>query len=61
LGLFLTRNKTKQQQDAEQQQKDLLDTQDLAATLFEQSITKDQEILDLQELVAQLFENGGAT
>lgn len=39
--------------------KELLDTQDMAAKLFEQSATKDQQILDLQTMVAQLVENGG--
>jgi hypothetical protein len=39
--------------------KELLDTQDMAAKLFEQSAAKDQQILDLQTMVAQLVENGG--
>ncbi len=56
MGIEHQRPSTKGQQEAKQQQQDFLDTQDLAANLFEQGLVKDQAILDLQELVVQLFE-----
>ena len=37
-------------------QKDLLDSQQLAATLYEQNAAKDQAISDLQQLTAAIYE-----
>ena len=42
------------------QKQELLDAQDLAATLFESNTSQAQQILDLQDLVAGLVEKGGA-
>ena len=53
------RPKTLAQKQQEQAQSDLLDTQTMAADLFEQNTAKDQQILDLQTIVATLTEKAG--
>jgi len=59
LGIKQERPKTKDQKTLAQAQSDLLDTQTMAADLFEQNTAKDQQILDLQTIVATLTEKAG--
>ena len=59
LGQKLKREKPAAQKELFQARKDLLDAQDLAATLFESNTSQAQQILDLQDLVAGLVEKGG--
>jgi hypothetical protein len=50
---------SKKEEDTTQQA--LLDTQELAAMLFEQNLALNAALLDTQELVAELFEGGAAS
>ena len=59
MGQKLKREKPTAQKELFQARKDLLDAQDLAATLFESNTSQAQQILDLQDLVAGLVEKGG--
>lgn len=50
------RQPTIQEIKTKKMQTDLLTAQQLAANLYEQNATKDQEIKDLQQTVAALYE-----
>jgi len=58
--MHIYRKPTPAQQQLKKAQLDLLDTQDLTATLFEQNTELQNSLLDTQTMVATLFENGGA-
>jgi len=59
LSLRQTRQKSKTEKALEQAQQDLLDTQELAASQFEQNQQLQASLLDTQELVASIVEKGG--
>lgn len=61
MGSTWKKEKTREQKKLTQTQKDLLATQEAAASLVVDGLDKDAEILDLKELVANLvITTGGA-
>ena len=61
MGSTWKKEKTREQKKLTQTQKDLLATQEAAASLIVDGLDKDAEILDLKELVANLIiTTGGA-
>ena len=61
MGVRHRKPQSQEQQSLAQAQKDLLATQEVAASLIVDGLSKDAEILDLKELVANLvITTGGA-
>ena len=61
MGVRHRKAPSQEQQSLAQAQKDLLATQEVAASLIVDGLSKDAEILDLKELVANLvITTGGA-
>jgi hypothetical protein len=59
LGYKHVRPKTKEQKEREQLKSDLLDAQELTASLYEQNQKLNNSLLDTQDLIAQFVEKGG--
>ena len=59
MGMRLRRETTRTVKKLTQAEADLLDTQELAATLFEENQRLQEQNLDTQELLTTLVEKGG--
>ena len=59
MGMRLRRESTRTDKKISQAEQDLLDTQELAAQLFEQNQKLQENLLDTQELLATMAEKGG--
>ena len=60
MGTKMRREKTQTKIQLTQAQKDLLDTQELAATLFEANTALQAQVLDTQEILASIVEGSNA-
>ena len=60
MGQKLRRVKTHTATKLTQAEADLLDTQELAATLFEANTALQSQLLDTQEILANIIEGGNA-
>lgn len=60
MGLIFKKPKSKTERELQQAKKDLLDTQEMAADLFEQNIELQNQFLDLAEILAMQAEGGEA-
>ena len=60
VGLLSKKPKSKAERELQQAKKDLLDTQEMAADLFEQNTELQNQFLDLAEILAMQAEGGEA-
>ncbi|BBB91069.1 MAG TPA: hypothetical protein PKA28_10905 [Methylomusa anaerophila] len=60
MGQRMNRESTAAEKEAKSQKQELLDTQELAADLYEQNLALQNQLLDTQELLAQVIEGGVA-
>lgn len=60
MGLIFKKPKSKTERELQQAKKDLLDTQEMAADLFEQNMELQNQFLDLAEILAMQAEGGEA-
>lgn len=58
MGQKFIKQKTQAERDLVTAKKELLDTQDLTAKLYEQNQTLQSDLLDIQDFVAKLIEGG---